>query len=77
MTLLTQLSYDLPKHMRHCALSITSQDKVFDIFTDVSTFMTWIHATALNMGGLQTCKNLNIGNTTTVFLQYVFVVLIV
>ena len=33
------------------------QDEVYDIFTEVATFMEWVNAMASNMGGLQTCKN--------------------
>ena len=32
------------------------QDEVYDIFTEVSAFVKWINATAVNMGGLQACK---------------------
>ena len=33
-----------------------AQGEVYDIFTEVASFVKWVDATALSMGGLQACE---------------------
>ena len=32
-----------------------SQENVYDVYTEVASYMTWINSTIMKMGGMQAC----------------------
>ena len=32
-----------------------SQESVYDLYTEVASYMTWINSTIMKMGGMQAC----------------------
>ena len=36
-------------------LTLFSQENVYDLYTEVASYMTWINNTIMKMGGMQAC----------------------